>query len=586
MPAQAVAAAGAAHARKGIQRVLNPQWIMLGAAAALVVWLVSGPLVFLLVTAFRSTEGALPFEPGVTWTLRNFLHVYGNPALFGRVLPDTLIYTAGSVPLTLTLGTFFAWLVERTNIPLRNLLFVAVLSPVLIPAVVVAIAWMLLLGPNVGYINLLLRWAFGLQGPGPLNIFSIYGVVFVQGLALVPLSFLFMTAAFRNMDPALEEASALSGARPLTTFRRITLPILLPATLALLIVVTTLTLEGFEVPLTIGVPGRVQIFSTWIFFAINPPAGLPDYGLVAAIAVPVVALGGVMLLLYNRATRVAERYAVVTGKGYRPRRVDLGRWRYPALAAVIAYLMLVLGLPGLMMLATSLNPEAARSGTLLGPVSVQSFVKLFDHPATVLAFRNTLLAGSLGATIAVFIACTVSWLVVRTRVPGRYILDFMTFAPLTIPAVITGVAIGLLYLVVPIGIYGTVWILVVAYATRMAVGTRVMRASLIQIHRELEEASLVSGARWFTTFRRVVWPLLVPAVVLVWLLLFIVSFREFTLGMLLFRPDNIVLGVHLWKLYERGLIAEAGALGVVMILVVLVVGFLARRYLVPKLSEA
>jgi iron(III) transport system permease protein len=265
--------------------------------------------------------------------------------------------------------------------------------------------------------------------------------------------------------------------------------------------------------------------------------------------------------------------------------VDLGKWRYPALAVVIVYLMLVLVLPAAIMLASSLVPGVSRSILSPAHVSFQSFVNVLGNPTTLLAFRNTLLAGGLGATIVVFIACMVSWLVVRTRVPGRYILDFMTFAPITIPAVITGVAIGLLYLVVPVGIYGTVWILVIAYATRMAVATRIMRASLIQLHRELEEASSVSGGRWLTTLRRVLLPLLAPAIVLSWLLLFIVSFREFTLGMLLFRPDNVVLGVHLWKLYERGHIAEASALGFVMILAVLIIGFLARRFLIPRLGE-
>ncbi|MGH2651158.1 MAG: ABC transporter permease, partial [Actinomycetota bacterium] len=240
----------------------------------------------------------------------------------------------------------------------------------------------------------------------------------------------------------------------------------------------------------------------------------------------------------------------------------------------------VLVLPATIMLVTSLRPSGPGS-----PVSLEAFAKVFASPVTHLAFRNTVIVGGLGATIVVFIACMVAWLVVRTRVPGRYLLDFMTFVPITIPAVITGVAVGLLYLVLPVGIYGTVWILVVAYATRMAVATRIVRASLTQIHRELEEASAVAGGRWLTTFRRVLLPLLAPAIVLAWLLLFIVSFREFTLGMLLYRPDNVVVGVHLWSLYERGHLAEASALGFVMILVVLVIGFLVRHLLVRRQSE-
>ncbi len=570
------------NAPSWLRSAASLQGLVLLGVAALVVWLVSVPLLFLLATAFRDTEDALPFEPGAAWTLANFARVYLNPVLYRQVLPDTLVYTVGAVAITMALGVFFAWLVERTNVPLRNVLFIAIVSPVIVPTVVVAIAWVYLLGPSKGWVNLLLRWLLGLEGPGPLDIFSAYGVIAVQGLALVPLSFIFMSAAFRSMDPALEDASALCRARPLTTFFRVTLPILLPATLALLIVVATLTLEGFEIPMVIGVPARMQILSTWIFFAINPPAGLPNYGQVAAIAVPFVLLGALLLLLYNRATCVAERYAVVTGRGYRPRRVDLGRWRYPALAVVLAYLLLVLVLPAAVMLASALVPAGAASGAA---VSIDPFVNVMSSPTTLLALRNTVLAGGLSATIVVFIACAVAWTVVRTRMPARYLLDFLTFAPLTIPAVITGVAVGLLYLVMPVGIYGTVWILVLAYATRTAVATRIMRASLIQVHRELEEASQVSGARWQTTARRILLPLLAPAAMLAWLLLFIVSFREFTLGMLLYRPDNVVLGVHIWRLYERGHIQEASALGFVMIVVVLALGFLARRFLLPRIGE-
>ncbi|MGH7320103.1 MAG: ABC transporter permease [Candidatus Rokuibacteriota bacterium] len=564
----------------GGRRALDARWLLLGVAGALVVWLVSAPLAFFLLTAFRRTEDVLPFEPGASWTLTNFADVYGNPVLYRAVLPDTLLYTAGAVVITMTLGVLLAWLVERTNVPFPDVLFVALVSPVIVPTVVVAIAWVVLLGPNAGYINVLLRSLLGLSGPGPLDIFSLGGLIVAQGLALVPLSFLFMAVAFRNMDPALEEASALARARPLTTFVRVTLPLLSPAILALLIVVTTLTLEGFEVPLVIGVPAGVKVLSTWIFFAINPPAGLPNYGRVAAIAVPFLAFGIVLLYLYNRALRVAERYATVTGRAYRPRRLDLGRWRYPALALVALYLLLVLVLPAAIMLLTALHPPGTAA------VSLDAFASVLGSPVTRLAFRNTLIAGGLGATIVIFCATMVSWLVVRTRVPGRAVLDVMTFVPITIPAVVTGVAIGLLYLVLPLGIYGTVWILVLAYATRMAVATRVIRASLTQIHRELEEASAVSRARWLQTFRRVLLPLLASAIGFAWLLLFIVSFREFTLGMLLFRPDNIVVGVHLWSLYERGRLGEASALGFVMIVSVLALAFVARRLLRPRLGEA
>lgn len=563
------------------------EWLLWSAAAACVIYLVSGPLLVLLLTAFRQTDDALPFEPQATWTIANFVRVFSDPALYASVVPQTIVYTAAAVVITMVLGSLFAWLIERSDIPFSNMLFVVLVSPLVIPTVVKAIAWVYLLGPRAGYLNLALRDWLHLAAPGPFNIFSLYGVTLVQGLELVPLGVVFMAAAFRRIDPALEEASAACGATPITTLARITLPVLLPTTLALAIITTTLTLEMVEIPLAIGTPGGVHVFSTWMFFAMNPAGMLPNYGLVAAAVAPVFLLGVGLLLMYNRATRVAERYVTVTGKGYRPRRVALGKWKGPALAACGAYLLLTLVLPALVMLMMSLFPEAGRSEvTRLGPLSYRPYVDVLTSAVTIAAFRNTVMAGGLGATVAVSVATIVSWLVVRTKVPGRHALDFMCFAPITIPAVIMGFAIGLLYLVLPIPIYGTVWILAVAYATRMSVASRIVRASLTQIHRELEEASFVSGGDWVTTLRRVILPLLAPAVLVSWLLVFVVSIREFTVGMILSRPANVVVGVHLWRLYERGNAPEASALGLTMIVVVFILAFFGRRFFMPELGRS
>ncbi|MFN8058976.1 MAG: iron ABC transporter permease [Vicinamibacterales bacterium] len=562
------------------------RWLAAAAGVALIV-LVSGPLVALVLTAFRATADALPFEPQASWTLENVRRLLTDASLFASVVPTTVVYTVAVVALAMALGTFFAWLIERTDIGGRSALFVALVSPLVIPTVVKAIAWVMLAGPAAGYVNVALRRLFAFGAPGPLNIFTLPGLILGQTLELVPLGVIFMTAAFRGLDPSFEDASALSGAGPWTTLRRVTIPVLLPATLALAVVLTTLTLEMVELPLAIGTPGGVRVFSTWMFLAMNQAGLLPDYGFVAAATAPVFGLGLAALWLYNRATRTAERYVTLSGKGFRPRRVSLGIWRPLAWLVTATYVMVALAVPAGIMLVTSIFPGAARSArALLQPPSLEAYRAVLGDPTTALAFRNTVVAGGTGATAAVALSVVVAWLVVRTTVPGRRWLDFMTFAPLTIPAVIMGFAVALLYLVVPIGIYGTVWILAVAYATRLAVASRILRASLLQVHRDLEDASAVSGATMIQTLCRVVVPLLSPAIGVAWLLLFVVSFREFTIGMILYRPGNVVVGVHLWRLYERGELAQASALGFSMIAIVAVLGIVVRRALMPDWERA
>lgn len=191
--------------------------LLLVAASALVVYLVSGPLIILLLTAFRETRDALPFEPQARWTLANFATWFRDPTLYAAVLPQTIVYTLTAVSIALALGVLFAWLIERSDMPFGHLAFVVLVAPLVVPTVVKAIAWAYLLGPNAGYLNLALRRTLHLEGPGPLNIFSMPGVILVQGLELVPFAMVFMAAALRRMDPSLEEASAVCGARPATT---------------------------------------------------------------------------------------------------------------------------------------------------------------------------------------------------------------------------------------------------------------------------------------------------------------------------------------------------------------------------------
>jgi len=546
------------------------------------VYLISGPLITLLLAAFRGPLDRLLFESDTYWTLSNFAAVYLSPRLYSNIIPSTAIFVAGSVSLTFLVAFTLAWLVERTDLPARTTVFTCVLFPLLVPTVVLGLAWTFLLGPRAGLVNVAIRAIFGWQGEGPIQLFSMGGLILCQGLALVPFVFLLLGATLRSMNPALEEASAASGASPFTTFFHVTLRVLLPGILAPLILATLITLEQFEMPLMIGRPARINVFSTQIYYDLNPDSDVPQFGRAAAISVMFLCIGGLLLYLYNRAISRADAFVTVSGKGYRPSRIPLGRWKIPALIFVFLYVSFAVVLPVLVLLLTSLYATDMTSLAALSKLNFTAYANVLLHPEIWLATRNTFLVAAGSAVIVTCIGLLLSWAVLRTQIRGRAILDFIGFASLGIPSVIAGLAVMLLYLMIPIGIYGTVWILIVAYSYRLAVATRLSRAALMQIHAELEEASYVSGGRWIDTMRQIVLPILAPSLLASFTLLFIVGFREFTIPLILQGSENVVLSTIMWNLFLSRQSAEASAVGVLIIVLVIPVIVVLRRQLLKQ----
>jgi iron(III) transport system permease protein len=553
--------------------------VMTGAAAA-ALYLVMAPLLALLATAFRGPSDLLPFEAGAHWTLDNVVDVYLNTPLLSKIVPNTLIFVVGSVAVTFFTAFTLAWLIERTDLPWRTVIFTAILFPLLVPGIVMAFAWTLLFAPNAGWINVVLRGLLGLESSGPINIFSMSGLILCQGIASVPFVFLLLGAAMRTMNPALEEASSASGARPLTTFLRVTLPVLRPGVLAPLILATLVALEQFEMPLIIGFPARINVFSTRLYFELNREDELPAYGNAAAVALLFLAAAVVLLIVYNRLIRRAERFVTVTGKGYRPTRYALGRWRLPALLFVGLYLVAGAVLPAIVLIWTSF------SGGSNDSLNLDAYRELFADRRFWPAVGNTFLVAGLSAGIITLLGALLAWQILRLRFPGRALIDVVSFMSIGIPSVIAGFAVMVLYLTVPIGLYGTVWILVLAYSYRLAVSTRLSRASLMQIHSELEEASSASGGRWLDTVRRITLPLLGPSLLASFVLLFIVGFREFTIPMILQSDDNWVLSVIMWKLQADRQTAQAAAVGTLILVFVTPVIFVLRRQLISRQGES
>ena len=554
--------------------------IIVGTAIVIAVYLVSAPLLMLLVTAFRWPADFLPFEPGAEWTLGHLTAIYDDPVLYQTTIPDTLVFVAGSVACAFVIAFVLAWLVERTDLPWRNLLFTLVLFPLLVPTIVLGIAWIYLFGPNAGWVNVTLRSVFGLAGDGPLDVFTMPGLIACQAAALVPFVFLLLSATLRTMNPALEEASSASGASPWTTFVRVTLPVLRPGLLAPLILAALVALEQFEMPLLVGLPARINVFSTRIFYELNPDTGLPIYGRAAAVALPFLAIGLLLLVVYNRLVRSADRYVTMTGRGYRPSRLPLGRWRWPAFALTVGYVAVAGVLPAIVLIWISLFGYSTPSLASLPAASLSAYRAVLGDQTFFTAVGNTALVAGGSAALVTMLGAVIGWVLVRTQMPGRALLDAVSFVSIGIPSVIAALAAMLLYLTLPIGIYGTVWVLVLAYSYRLAVTTRLSRAGIMQIHAELEEASAISGGRWPATLRRIVLPLLAPSLVSSFVLLFIIGVREFTLAMVLGSPDNVVLSVMLWRFFEDGNAAEASAVATLIIALVVPAIFLLRR-LVP-----
>lgn len=535
---------------------------------ALLVYLVAVPLFFLGLSSLRPT--GFPFDPG--FTLDNYASVYGAPG-FPRLVRDTLVFALGSVAIALTFGTLIAWLVERSDMPATGLVRALVILPMATPPLLMAIGWAMLLSPRSGALNLLLRDLLGLEA-SPFNAYSLGAMIFVQGLALTSTAFLFLAPAFRNMDPSLEEAALTSGASTGFLFRRVLLPLLRPAVLAAGVFLLIVGFVVFEIPGTLGMPARIFVLSSQLFYLANEaPGGVPLYGQVGALATLFLLLLLGLGLLYRRMTREATRFRTVTGKGFRPRRMKLGAWRWPALGLVALYFLLAVVLPMGMLLWMSLMPYQARpSWANLALVTLENHRDFLDSARVLEAAANTLLVAAVSATAVAVLATLISWTTVRLRAPGSGVLDALAFLPIAIPGVMMGVALIYVYLTLDpiIAIYGTVWILIVAYTTDyLSFGTRAAGGVMVQLHPELEEAGRTSGASGFRVLRKITLPLLLPAIAAIWIWVLAHAMRELSTALMLQGRDNQVVTTLLWDYWQGGEPTRAAAVGVWLVVALL-----------------
>lgn len=540
-----------------------------GATVAVVSYLVLVPLFMLLYASVKSTEDKLPFE-ATAMTLSNYAAVLTSPATLPIFL-NTLIFTAGSLAVGLPLAILLAWLVERTAIPARNWIGSLILVPMTVPSLLSAIAWIQLLDPRNGWINIILRAITGSRADtGPFDVYTLSAMCFVQGLRLVPSAYLMIAASFRAMDPSLEEQSAMAGRNVAQTTLRITLPIMRPALLAALIYFIIVVIESFDIPGLLGFTARIRVLSTAIYWATHSEVGLPDYGLASALGAIILGVALLLMWGYHRLTAHQERFATITGKGYRPRQLDLGKWKMPATIFCAAYIFIAVLLPFLMLLWTSVQPfYAPPSADSLARVTFDGYFRIWSDGSVARALRNTMVLALVASIATLLLAILVSWFVVRRGRHGdagaKY-LATVSFLPQCVPSIVIGLAFIFVYVRFPLPIYGTLWIIALAMTTRyLAYSSRATTAALVQVHGELEEASQMAGARWLRTLRRVTVPLLAPAMINVFFWVAVHAMQELSMALMLYNPDTVVVSTMIWSMWQNGRTADAAVLGVVLI---------------------
>lgn len=545
--------------------LLSPSKLLEAAVILLVAWLSLGPLVLLVWATIWDGERLSIDALG---------DAYSSSSVMVLLWP-TLIFAIGTAVLAVGTGVSLAYMSARTNIPFKGLVVAASLVPLIIPQVLYTIAWIYLGSPRVGLIN---AWLEPLLGKGFFDVFSMGGMILVEGLHLTPLVYLLMYASFKSIDPSFEESAQMCGASRLTAVRRVTIPLAAPAVYASILIMFIRGLESFEVPALLGLPSNIVVFMSRIWKAVdNFP---PDYATAGAYSLGLIAITGVGVYWYSRLTSArGKSFQTVTGKGFRPHGMDLGRWRWPLAGLVVVYFVVAVVLPVFVLVYGSVQKyyKVPTWKTLTHPTLV-NYIDMFQRDSTWQAMQNSLILAVSTATAVMLVMAIASWIVVRTKRRGRWLIDLLSFIPLGIPGLVLGVAILIIYIRVPIPIYATMWIMFISYFTRfMPYGMRYVSTSMHQIGVELEEAAQTSGAGWFQIFRRVILPLVMPGMIAGWVYILCVSIRELSASLLLYSPGNQVLSIEIWQLWENGNFPGVASIGILMIFVLVTVIFLAQN---------
>jgi iron(III) transport system permease protein len=540
--------------------------------AVVIGYLSLSPTLMLFYGSFLSKPLGVPGD----FTLSHYISAYSDPLTY-QLLFNSFIFAAGSALLSTVLAATLAWIAVRTNAPYRKFFELTAIIPNIFPPIMLAVAWTVLLSPRTGLINRFLMELFNLE-VAPLNIYSLWGMMFVEALITTPLAFLIISAALYSMDPSLEESARVAGSSNFQIALRITFPIVRPALLAALMLNFVRAIESFDTPAIIALPARIEVFTTKIYReAIG--AFPPNQNLAATYAVSLLLITMVFVYFYRRLTFRSERYVTVTGRGYRPTMIDLGKWRYPASGIAALILLLIVVFPFLVLIfvsfVTYVHVPGAKTWELL---TLDNYRSNLTDSRTYRALQNSLLLAVGGATLCMLLAALTAWVTTKTKAAGRGVIEALTFIPWAFPG--TALAIGLLwtYVYIPLPIYGTLWILLIAYITRfLPYGLRAMTSTVVQIHDDMQDASMACGAGFMATFRRVLLPLLRPGFIAGWIILATIYLREFSTSVFLYSPGAEPLGPLLYHFYVDGNLGPMCSLALIVSIICIVLITVARR---------
>jgi iron(III) transport system permease protein len=517
------------------------------------------PVVMLILGSF--SEGLTAFG---SFTLDKYLEAYTDPA-FAEVIVNTVIFVLGSSTLAPVLALFLAYLNTRTDIPFKFLFKIISIIPMMIPHLLFSVSWALLLNPSNGMMNIVLKNVFSLDS-APFNIYSLQGMILVEGLLDLPIAYLIIAPAMASFDVALEESSRVFGAGTLRTLFRVTLPVLRPAILAAFILGVVRSLASFAVPSVLGMPGRVYVLATHLYQMIATGFAT-DYGKAAAVGMSVLATSITLIFIYRALTAESEKYVTITSRGYRPTVVELKKARIPLFCVVGLLSFILIVLPVAVLFYTSLVPYSmVPSARAVSLMSWKHWIDVLEDPISLLSLKNSLFLGVAGATLGVVLSIFVAYVIVKVRTKASGVLESLSYLSFSFPGIVIGV--GFMWFFVQTPLYATLWALLIGYiATYLPYGIRPLASAFVQVHAHLEESSMVCGASSFTTMRRIIVPLLIPGIVSAWILMSTMFVRELTLSVVLSRPGTEVLAVQILRFAEDGLWGRLSALGIMMIFI-------------------
>lgn len=559
-------------------RWARDRWIQ-WSVAAFTVALVCAPLAVALLQSVRSTP---LYEPHWSLTLNHYARLLTNERLWEAFGNSLALAVIGTSTATL-LGGGFAIVLVRTNVPLRRMFSELLQAPLYVSSLVMAFGWYMLYGPS-GYITIA---ASALVGGAPWNLYTLAAMGMLSGFSLVPVVFLYCSSTLHLMDASLEDAARSAGASPLRAMRMVTIPLMRPAILYSLLLCFVGSIELLSIPLIFGTSARIEVFTTFLF---REGVGKtePDYGLLAAASVLLLALMTVLVSLHSRILGNVRRYTTVQGKATRSHTIELGRWRWAAFVLVAAYLLAVIVLPisGLMFRAfvEFLTPLVPPWDLL----TLDHFRALVQQPSYKRAIINSFVVALFGAALVTALVTVLVLIVKRSEFKWGKTLETITLYPRAVPGIVVGIGFLWVGLTMP-GfslIHGTLFALILAFTMRdLPTAFGAIAPAMTQISRELDQSARTCGADWFTASVRVIAPIARPALLAAYMLAFVSMLKEYASAVFLFAPGSEIMGTVMLQLWTNGDFGPVAALAVVQVTATAAIVFAVRRLMGVRMYE-